>query len=48
MEEFDLIKYLDENKSYCPRPFRDIWVSNKGEYKLCCEASRWNPVYNLM
>jgi len=44
MEKFDLIKYLDENKSYCPRPFRDVWVSNKGEYKLCCEASKWNPV----
>ena len=26
------------NKSYCPLPFTEIYVSNAGEYKLCCHA----------
>ena len=26
------------NKTYCPLPFKEIYVSNAGEYKLCCHA----------
>ena len=27
-----------DNKSYCPIPFKEIYVANSGKYKLCCHA----------
>ena len=28
----------DDNKSYCPLPFNEIYSSNRGDYNLCCHA----------
>lgn len=49
MAKFDIKNFLKENKSYCPRAFRDIYADNKGRYRLCCEAEASKPLdkFNL-
>jgi len=44
MAKFDIKNFLKENKSYCPRAFRDIYADNKGRYRLCCEAEASKPL----
>lgn len=34
----NLEKFAQENTSYCPMAFREIYVDNGGRYRLCCHA----------
>ena len=38
MEESDIKKFYNKNKSYCSMPFKEIYANNGGVYKLCCHA----------
>ena len=40
MEESDIKKFYNKNKSYCSMPFKEIYANNGGVYKLCCHALR--------
>jgi organic radical activating enzyme len=45
MAKFDIKKFFNENRSYCPLPFKEIYSGNDGAYKLCCEADKSNHNY---
>ena len=35
-----LDEFINKNKSYCPMAFREIYVDNAGQYRLCCHATQ--------
>jgi organic radical activating enzyme len=35
-----LDEFVNKNKSYCPMAFREIYVDNAGQYRLCCHATQ--------
>jgi organic radical activating enzyme len=43
MEESEIKKFYEKNKSYCTMPFKEIYNDSAGSYRLCCHAKVYQP-----
>ena len=43
MEQSDIKKFFENNKSYCTMPFKEIYNDSAGRYRLCCHAKVYQP-----
>ena len=39
MQESEIKKFYEKNKSYCSMPFKEIYGDNAGRYRFCCHAN---------
>ena len=44
MQESEIKKFYEKNKSYCSMPFKEIYGDNAGRYRFCCHASEYSPI----
>ena len=43
MQESEIKKFYEKNKSYCAMPFKEIYGDNAGRYRFCCQAKTYPP-----
>tara|TARA_Y100001958_G_C21226063_1_gene551491 strand:+ start:501 stop:1637 length:1137 start_codon:yes stop_codon:yes gene_type:complete len=44
MDELEVKKFYNKNKSYCAMPFKEIYGDNAGRYRFCCHATEYEPI----
>ena len=44
MDELEVKKFYNKNKSYCAMPFKEIYGDNAGRYRFCCHATEYDPI----